>query len=66
MWGIADTVRTIIAICVLHNMCLRGGDDGADIQEHDAQAGVQDRDDGGDVEDRQQESLMPSGTVSCT
>lgn len=35
MWGIADTVRTIIAACVLHNMCLSGGDDGADCVDCD-------------------------------
>lgn len=31
MWGIRDTVYAIIAACVLHNMCLTGGDIGDDL-----------------------------------
>ncbi|XP_043233380.1 putative nuclease HARBI1 [Amphibalanus amphitrite] len=33
MWSIADTTKTIIAACVLHNMCLAGGDRGDDFGE---------------------------------
>ena len=33
MWGIADTVRTIVAACVLHNMCLSDGDNGVDMED---------------------------------